>query len=212
MWGSCCLPAACVGSQRVFGLTVTLASLLRGLGSAGQWKLLHFSWLRGHCGMCWAGILHSFAGRGGVTTSIALLSFWLGAGVPGENAGQFEDRVPAARIWQGQCLRSRLLPGTLLGHWQELGGLRGERGGRGAVGPAAGAGGQGGLCDGDGRGESTDLEVGGCLSGTFVLSHLFHGHVCWRGQMEALGKETGCMLVLWKFLQRPRHNKPTSKN
>lgn len=66
-----------------------------------------------------------------------LLSFWLGTGVPGEEAGQFEDRIPAARIGQRQGLRGRLLPGALLRHRQELGGLCREGSGRGAVGAAA---------------------------------------------------------------------------
>lgn len=85
------------------------------------------------------------------------LSFRLRTGVPGEKTGQFEDRIPAAWIRQGQGLRSRLLPGTLLRHRQELGRFGGERGGRGAVRAATGAGGQGGLGDGDGGGEGPDL-------------------------------------------------------
>lgn len=79
------------------------------------------------------------------TGGAVLLSFWLRTGVPGEKAGQFEDGIPAARIWKGQSLRSRFLPGALLRHRQELGGFRGEGSGRGAVRAATCAGWQGGL-------------------------------------------------------------------
>lgn len=109
------------------------------------------------------------------------VSFWLGTGVPGKEAWQFEDGIPAARIRQGQGLRRRLLPGTLLGHRQKLGSLRGEGGGRRAVGATAGAGWQRGLGNGDGGGKGANLEVGGFLRGTLVLSDLLHGHVCWHG-------------------------------
>lgn len=78
----------------------------------------------GPCGMRWLGWQPSG-------------SFRLRAGVPGEEAGQLEERIPAARVGQSQGLRGRLLPGTLLGHGQEVGGLGGERRGRGAAGAAA---------------------------------------------------------------------------
>lgn len=48
----------CESSLRAVGFAVTPASLLRGAGITRTVRsLLHFSWLRGHCGMCWAGIL-----------------------------------------------------------------------------------------------------------------------------------------------------------
>lgn len=109
------------------------------------------------------------------------VSFRLWTGVPGKEARQFEDGVPAAGVRQGQGLRRRLLPGTLFWHRQELWGFCGEGSGRRAVGTATGAGWQWGLRYGDGRGERADLEVGGFLRGTLVLSHLLHGHVCWHG-------------------------------
>lgn len=109
------------------------------------------------------------------------VSFWLGTGVPGKEAWQFEDGISASRIRQGQGLRRRLLPGTLLRHRQKLGSLRGEGGGWRAVGAAAGTGWQRGLGNGDGGGKGADLEVGGFLRGTLVLSDLLHGHVCWHG-------------------------------
>lgn len=132
----------------------------------------------GHCGMCWASSAEPQVEGLSLTGQNPPLSFWLRTGVPGEKAGQFENGISAARIRQGQGLRSRLLPGTLLRHCEKLGGFSGEGGGRGAVGPAAGAGRQRSLRDRDRRGEGADLQVGGFLCGTLVLSDLLHGHVC----------------------------------
>lgn len=120
-------------------------------------------------------------------TQRPLLSFWLGTGVPGEEAWQFEDRIPAARIRQRQGLRGRLLPGALLWHREELGGLRREGGGRGAVGAAMRAGGQGRLRDGDGGWESADLQVGGLLCFPLILSDFLHGHVCGEEGVTTVG-------------------------
>lgn len=66
-------------------------------------------------------------------------SFRLWTGIPGEKAGKFKNGVPATWIWQGQGLRSRLLPGTILGDTEEFRGLGGEGSGGGAVGTIAGA-------------------------------------------------------------------------
>lgn len=49
----------CKGSLRAVGFCCNTGESAEGAGINRTVKsLLHFSWLRGRCGMCWAGILH----------------------------------------------------------------------------------------------------------------------------------------------------------
>lgn len=95
-----------------------------------------WGWGRSHLGRCcWA----SFTEGGWRAGWWWGGSFGLGTGVPGKEARQLEDGVPAARVRQGQGLRRRLLPGSLFGHRQKLWSLCRQGSGRRAVGATAGA-------------------------------------------------------------------------
>ena len=122
-------------------------------------------------------------------------SFRLSTGAPEEETWQSEPWVPTARVREGQSLRGRLLPGPVLGHRKELGGLGGQRGRGGAGGTTTGMGGQRSFCDGDSWREGADLAVGGLLGGAFILSHLVHGHVFTRTKGERLGS-SDCLLYV----------------
>lgn len=192
----------CKGSQRAVGFPVTPASLLRG-GWDHQDSEKSASLQLGDVVALWDVLgrhpllIHrsrSFA------SGTAALSFWLRTGVPGEKAGQLEEGIPAARIWQGQGLRSWLFSRTLLWHRKELRSFSGEGRGRGTVRAAACAGWQWGLWDGDGRGEGANLKVGGFLCGALILSYFLHGHVCWEEGITHLEYETGLFGLTKEFI------------